>query len=117
MFVLLKSIKRRLDSGDFEEIHLNELQAVFGLNILILESSTSDANCPDIISRKKWGSRTAKTVTYQTFPVKNVVIHHTVTSTCSTKLKCSNIMLSIQNYHMDQQGAMTSHTSMDALLR
>lgn len=77
---------------------------LFSFSSKISESSTSEIDCPNIISRKKWGSRVAKSVTYQTFPVKNVIIHHTVTQSCNTKLKCSNMLLGIQNYHMDQQG-------------
>lgn len=67
-------------------------------------SEESGDSCPQIISRKKWGSRPAKSVTYQTFPVKYVIVHHTVTPSCKTKLQCSNILLGIQNYHMDEQG-------------
>ncbi|XP_031618096.1 peptidoglycan-recognition protein SA-like [Contarinia nasturtii] len=77
--------------------------------LIVLHSSNGDenqneSNCPPIVSRKRWGSRPAKSVTYQTIPVKYVIIHHTVTPTCSTKLKCSNVLLGIQSFHMDEQG-------------
>lgn len=73
--------------------------------VLTFQSSgdLDDENCPEIIGRKKWASRSAKSITYQTIPVKYVIIHHTVTSSCDSKLKCSNILLGIQNFHMDQQ--------------
>lgn len=84
---------------------LQHLTEYFHFALLkISESSTSEIDCPNIISRQRWGARAAKSVTYQTFPVKNVIIHHTVTQSCNTKLKCSNILLGIQNYLMDQQG-------------
>lgn len=70
--------------------------------MIIIKTDESAVNqCPQIIRRKKWGSRPAKTITYQQFPVGCVIIHHTVTQNCSTKLQCSQILLAIQNYHMD----------------
>lgn len=72
---------------------------------MISDAVESDANCPDIISQKKWGSRPPTNVVYQVFPVKYVIVHHTVSQSCNTKLKCSNILLGIQNYNMNQNGA------------
>lgn len=71
-----------------------------------MNSNTGDdeANCPQIISRKRWGARPAKSITYQTIPVRYVIVHHTVTPSCDTKLKCSNALLGIQSFHMDEQG-------------
>lgn len=60
-----------------------------------------DDDCPKIISRKRWGSQAAKSVVYQIVPVKYVVIHHTVTPSCNTTLKCSNLLLNMQNYHIN----------------
>lgn len=78
------------------------------MNLFILfffkDESDGEINCPPIISRKKWGSRPAKSVTYQTIPVKYVIVHHTVTPSCDTKLKCSNVLLGVQSFHMDEQG-------------
>lgn len=72
------------------------LELVFGL---------IKADCPQIFSRKQWGAQAAKRVTYQNFPVKYVIINHTVTPNCDTKLKCSNVLLGIQNYYQsDLQG-------------
>lgn len=93
MFVQ-KSIQIQYDSV------LNQVCSFFVTD----DNNEGDSNCPQIISRKRWGSRVAKSITYQTIPVKYVIVHHTVTPSCSTKLKCSNILLGIQNYHMDQQG-------------
>lgn len=68
---------------------------------MIIKIDESAVNqCPQIIRRRKWGSRPAKTITYQLFPVRYVIIHHTVTQNCS-KLQCSQVLLAIQNYHMD----------------
>lgn len=71
--------------------------------IFAASTETDENDCPSIISRRKWGSKDAKTVAYQTFPVKYVIIHHTVTPRCETKLKCSNRLLGIQNYHMNEK--------------
>lgn len=68
-----------------------------------VDESETEINCPQIVGRKKWGSRQPKSITYQTIPVKYVIVHHTVTPTCNTKLKCSNVLLGIQSYHMDEQ--------------
>lgn len=73
------------------------------LEFIEINHYTAAANeCPEIVSRKRWGARPAKSVTYQIFPVKYVVIAHTVSPRCSSKLKCSNILLSTQNYYMDE---------------
>lgn len=62
------------------------------------KSDAINDDCPKIVSRKRWGSQLAKSVDYQIVPVKNVIIHHTVTPGCNTTLSCSNILLGIQNY-------------------
>ena len=40
-------------------------------------------------------------VDYSIVPTKFVVIHHTVTNECNSESSCSEIMKSIQNFHMD----------------
>ncbi|CAG9838203.1 unnamed protein product [Diabrotica balteata] len=59
------------------------------------------AICPEIISKARWGGRTAIAVEYAIMPVKYVIIHHTVTPQCTTEESCSKIMQSIQNFHME----------------
>lgn len=58
--------------------------------------------CPKIVKRLKWGANPPKMIDYQVAPIKSVIIHHTVTPRCSNKLKCSEILTSIQRYHMDE---------------
>ncbi|KAJ8967685.1 hypothetical protein NQ317_015430 [Molorchus minor] len=57
--------------------------------------------CPDIIQRSQWEGRTPVAVDYAIVPVNYVVVHHTVTPECNSKSSCSEIMRSIQNFHMD----------------
>ncbi|XP_018566157.1 peptidoglycan-recognition protein 2 [Anoplophora glabripennis] len=58
-------------------------------------------SCPDIVTRERWGARTAAAVDYALIPIKFAVIHHTVTPECSNEDSCSQILKSIQNFHMD----------------
>ncbi|CAF2385344.1 unnamed protein product [Rotaria sp. Silwood2] len=67
-------------------------------------SSTSNANCPSIVTRSQWGARAAKSRTAMTTPVQYVVIHHTTGGTCTTKSDCITKMKGFQNYHMDSNG-------------
>lgn len=57
--------------------------------------------CPTIVSKIRWGARIPLEIDYQIIPVKNVVIHHTVTEKCSTEDDCASILRSIQNFHME----------------
>lgn len=62
----------------------------------------SPSICPKITTRKRWGALAAKNVEYQIFPIETVVIHHTVTPRCNTKLKCSNALVNMQNYNKNE---------------
>ncbi|XP_050310822.1 peptidoglycan-recognition protein 2-like [Anthonomus grandis grandis] len=57
--------------------------------------------CPDIITRNRWNARTAQAVEYALIPVKNVIIHHTVTEECKKEVNCTAIIQEIQNFHID----------------
>lgn len=57
--------------------------------------------CPKIVTRKEWDARDPETVEYTIFPLKNVIIQHTVTGQCKNKKQCSELVQNIQNYHMD----------------
>lgn len=65
--------------------------------------SVSDwpTTCPEIVSREQWGGKTPIVVEYTLIPVKYIIVHHTVTSGCTSLESCSNIVRSIQNFHMD----------------
>ncbi|EFA12467.1 peptidoglycan-recognition protein 2 [Tribolium castaneum] len=69
--------------------------------ILARTESNLPAVCPEIVSRTRWGARTALEVDYALIPVENVVVHHTVTNTCSTEEECAAILRNIQNFHME----------------
>lgn len=80
---------------------------IFSLIYLISANNCTNNNCdncPKIKIKRKWGGEESLTVDYQIIPVKYVIIHHTVTSKCSTFSDCSDIVKNIQNYHMKQLG-------------
>ncbi|GFS90559.1 transposable element Tcb1 transposase [Trichonephila clavipes] len=57
----------------------------------------------EIVSRAKWGARESiSNVTMQT-PVPHIFIHHTATSECNNFESCSQMMRTIQNFHMDNK--------------
>lgn len=67
---------------------------------------SAQANCPDIISRLAWGSRTtnADVPVLPIRPAPFVVIHHTQTAVCTTIVECSPIIRDIQFFHMAGNG-------------
>lgn len=67
----------------------------------LILGSTIPEICPTIVSKIRWGARTALEIEYQIIPVENVIIHHTVTETCSTEEECASILRNIQNFHME----------------
>lgn len=56
--------------------------------------------CPDIVTREQWGGQAPEYIDYTVFPLDNVIIHHTVSASCTTKESCSELVRNIQNYHM-----------------
>nr|XP_022912534.1 peptidoglycan-recognition protein 2 [Onthophagus taurus] len=79
-------------------------QSVIILVVLcgVFESNQSRPDCPRILYKADWGGRAAKGVEHTIIPVKYVIIHHTVTPSCSTEEICSDLVTNIQNYHMDE---------------
>ncbi|XP_055389710.1 peptidoglycan-recognition protein SA-like [Condylostylus longicornis] len=75
---------------------------IFILLLLVLIVMGED--CPKIKTRKKWGGLPTLSVEYQIIPVKFVIIHHTVTSTCTSYSQCAEIVQNIQDYHMKKLG-------------
>ncbi|KAF2892794.1 hypothetical protein ILUMI_13382 [Ignelater luminosus] len=61
------------------------------------------ANCPNIVTRNEWEARSATSPSLSVNPPTHVVIHHSASSGCTTKSKCSRLVKSFQNYHMDTQ--------------
>ncbi|KAF7282616.1 peptidoglycan-recognition protein 2-like [Rhynchophorus ferrugineus] len=68
-----------------------------GLNIAELPSV-----CPEIVSKQSWNASAPVGVDYLIVPVKNVIIHHTVSDECLTKEDCATLLQNIQNFHIDQ---------------
>ncbi|XP_017775382.1 PREDICTED: peptidoglycan-recognition protein 2-like [Nicrophorus vespilloides] len=58
--------------------------------------------CPKILKKNLWAGKSPVNIDYVIIPVEYVVIHHTVTSTCTSEVSCSNLLCNIQNYHMDE---------------
>lgn len=59
------------------------------------------SKCPEIITRTRWGGRIPLEVDYSLIPIEYVIVHHTVTPTCSNEKTCSEMIKSIQNFHME----------------
>ncbi|CAH0555775.1 unnamed protein product [Brassicogethes aeneus] len=55
----------------------------------------------EMVTKSEWGGRTAFEIDYVIIPVKNIVVHHTVTPNCHNKLECSQTLQNIQNFHME----------------
>ncbi|KAJ3643927.1 hypothetical protein Zmor_026608 [Zophobas morio] len=68
----------------------------------VLSDSSLPSVCPDIISKKRWDARTALEVDYVIIPIDNVVVHHTVTSSCDYEDDCASLLRNIQNFHMEE---------------
>lgn len=62
--------------------------------------------CADfvLVPRQRWGANPATATDYQLLPVPYVVVHHTVTETCSKKSTCARIAQNVQTFHMDHLG-------------
>ena len=77
----------------------------FALALLVsLELTLVFAGCPKIISKNRWGGQSAINVEYTVKPLKYVIIHHTATPTCVDEYDCSDRLVNMQNYHMNELG-------------
>lgn len=82
---------------------------ILEVTILLLAALTAVSaqdNCPDIISRLAWGSRTtsADVPVLPIRPAPFVIIHHTQTEVCTNIVNCSPIIRDIQSFHMAGNG-------------
>lgn len=59
-------------------------------------------DCPQIKLKRQWGGKPALGLNYQLRPVRYVVIHHTVTSSCSGLVQCGDLLQNMQSYHQSQ---------------
>ncbi|XP_016840423.1 peptidoglycan-recognition protein LC isoform X6 [Nasonia vitripennis] len=73
--------------------------------LAVLLSNTDDDDNELFVQRSQWRGRQPKRAAQplRVHPPKKVIIYHTVTGFCSTKLKCSQIVRGIQEFHMDEQ--------------
>uniref|UniRef100_A0A452HC73 Peptidoglycan-recognition protein n=1 Tax=Gopherus agassizii TaxID=38772 RepID=A0A452HC73_9SAUR len=76
--------------------HLIFLRGFGAKNIIIL--------LPTIITRSQWGARAPRNRVPLSTPVPYVIIYHTAGSSCISQASCSQLVRSIQNYHMDSNG-------------
>ncbi|GJQ80278.1 PGRPS1 [Trypoxylus dichotomus] len=75
---------------------------IFKFILVALCFSGAFASCPTIFSKDRWGGRSAKHIDYIVRPVKYVIIHHTVSQSCSDENACCEQLTNIQSYHMDE---------------
>ncbi|XP_030400216.1 LOW QUALITY PROTEIN: peptidoglycan recognition protein 3-like [Gopherus evgoodei] len=59
---------------------------------------------PTIITRSQCGARAPRNRVPLSTPVPYVIIYHTAGSSCISQASCSQLVRSIQNYHMDSNG-------------
>ncbi|KAK9881785.1 hypothetical protein WA026_017302 [Henosepilachna vigintioctopunctata] len=57
--------------------------------------------CPEIVPRSRWGAMDPLEIDYTIIPLQYIIVHHTVTPTCKTEASCSDMLTSIQNFHMN----------------
>ncbi|KAI4461857.1 peptidoglycan recognition protein [Holotrichia oblita] len=69
--------------------------------LFLLNLDDTFADCPKILSKDYWGGQAATHIDYVIKPVKYIIIHHTVTQQCLTENDCSQQLINIQSYHMN----------------
>ncbi|XP_078333616.1 uncharacterized protein LOC111108365 [Crassostrea virginica] len=70
----------------------------------IVVQDTSDCPGLPIMSRDTWGAATPEQIDNLTLPVRMFFIHHTDTKGCNSTGSCSQLMRSIQMFHMKERG-------------
>uniref|UniRef100_A0A023GMN1 Peptidoglycan-recognition protein n=2 Tax=Amblyomma TaxID=6942 RepID=A0A023GMN1_AMBTT len=69
------------------------------LSVLLEEA---DAQCPGVVSRRKWGARRPRGRSpMRPKQAQRVFIHHTTGAGCNSLASCSRLMRGHQNYHMN----------------
>lgn len=76
--------------------------AVLVIMLAVIPEETG-AQCPGVVSRRKWGARRARYRIASMSPkqAQRVFIHHTTGASCYNLASCSRLMRSHQNYHMN----------------
>ncbi|KAF2881225.1 hypothetical protein ILUMI_24949 [Ignelater luminosus] len=83
---------------------INILLIIYGLyvfNLVIAGETNLPEICPNAVTREQWGGQAPEFINYTIFPIDYVIIHHTVSPSCTTKDSCSELVRNIQNYHME----------------
>lgn len=58
-------------------------------------------DCPNIVTRRKWGAQPATGIDYQILPLKFVFIHHTSGHPCTSVEQCSFFVLLSQTFNIE----------------
>ncbi|GFR09295.1 peptidoglycan recognition protein 1 [Trichonephila clavata] len=66
--------------------------------------STEGCENMEIVSRAEWGARESLSNETMVTPVPHLFIHHTAMSECNNFASCSQMMRTIQNFHIDDRG-------------
>ncbi|GFY44497.1 peptidoglycan recognition protein 1 [Trichonephila inaurata madagascariensis] len=66
--------------------------------------STEGCENIEIVSRAEWGARESLSNETMVTPVPHLFIHHTAMSECDNFASCSQMMRTIQNFHIDDRG-------------
>ncbi|XP_052120856.1 peptidoglycan-recognition protein 2-like isoform X2 [Frankliniella occidentalis] len=75
---------------------VRRLACIYKLN---LAAPGARGACPDIIPRRRWGAASSERVDYIPFPVRDVIVGHTVGGSCASEEACAQEAVSIQKQH------------------
>ncbi|KAH8264729.1 hypothetical protein KR044_004592, partial [Drosophila immigrans] len=82
------------------------LLLIVGVVVVVVSArgrkKATQSECPEMKLKRQWGGKLALGLNYQVRPIRSVIIHHTVTSECSTFTQCADILQNMQNYHQTQ---------------
>ncbi|CAL1297231.1 unnamed protein product [Larinioides sclopetarius] len=93
------------DSVMIDQIAIFFLLLIGDLTVVIV-TGCAPQGCNDVVMvpRVRWGARASKENNIMQTPVPHLFIHHTAMSECSDFASCSQMMRTIQNLHMDDNG-------------
>jgi len=81
------------------------MKTIFTISVVTLLATfleSSEAGCPNIVSRSEWGARSTTVANLKKNPPTYVVIHHSANpQSCTSKAACSAMVKSFQNSHID----------------
>lgn len=78
------------------------MKTAFLCLLLVSLGGSAPDQCANLtVSRADWGARRPFAIDYSIIPVRNVVVHHTVTPGCAHRAQCANTLREIQNFQID----------------